>query len=262
MLSKNLCLRIKSFSIFSHSCLRIAQKIRDQNFFFIPICKYAVTWDCFATSLKWRITKIEETNWIVDSPGNDHALNFIVAIVKRIYSEPTVLYYRDAAFYEISVVTSGRPLSQSLVHHRRGVTYPNVRELVNCRYKHCSFRVGARDERNRSTLVVKILPQRARFRFYNANTRFTAFPDEPRSVGVVYLASGSLFFLLDFRTAGKNLLSGKSDDFIIKIGGYPTARWSKNLFRTILEMVWSHGSWAINSFMLCFSLLLLRETSV
>jgi len=35
--------------------------------------------------------------------------------------------------------------SQSLVRRQRGVTYPNVRELVNCRYKHCSFRAGARD---------------------------------------------------------------------------------------------------------------------
>lgn len=71
------------------------------------------------------------------------------------------------------------PSSRSLARHQRGVTYPNVRELVNCRYKHCSFRTGARDAAVHPRPSSKFSPGDSGF--YNTNTRFTAFSDELRS---------------------------------------------------------------------------------
>lgn len=95
------------------------------------------------------------------------------------------------------------------------MTYPNVRKLVNCRYKHCSFR-GWRQRRGAFDPVVKILPQRDSGFITSIRTFYSVLWWVPIG-GVSLLITGCSLFSF-FYTAGENPIFFTTQDFIIKIG--------------------------------------------
>jgi len=88
----------------------------------------------------------------------------------------TALYYRST-FYEISYIVTNSPLAVVSTANKGWLTQMYANLLIADINTAVS---GLAPETRASDPVVKILPQR--FWFYNTNTRFTAFPDELRSV--------------------------------------------------------------------------------